>query len=226
MIPLKIYNFAAMTTPYVNIHTHRPTGHPIELHTSGIHPWDADMQEVRSLLPLPVSTQAIGETGLDFVRGPSREKQMEAFRGQLDLARKCGLPIVLHCVKAFEPVMKELAHYSLRAVIFHGFIGSPEQAGQAVRAGYYLSFGERTFSSPKTLGALRAAPLSQLFLETDQSDTPIETIYASAAEVRGITVRELKQATFENYKRIFGDNRGPARNTSCTENENTETTIL
>ena len=155
--------------PYVNIHTHRPTGSGIELRTEGVHPWDADMRLVATLGERLSDAQAVGETGLDFVHGPSREMQTEALRAQLRLARERGLPVVLHCVRAFEPLMRELAACEPRAVIFHGFIGSPEQARRALAKGYFLSFGERAFASPKTLAALRETPLSQLFLETDDS---------------------------------------------------------
>lgn len=194
--------------PYVNIHTHRPTGSGIELRTEGVHPWNADKQEVATLGERFGNAQAVGETGLDFVRGPARETQFEALRTQLRLACERGLPVVLHCVKAFEPLMRELAECEPRAVIFHGFIGSPEQARQALARGYCLSFGERTFASPKTLAALRETPLSQLFLETDDSPVPIAEIYARAAEAKGIPVEELQRATLDNYKRIFETNNG------------------
>lgn len=189
--------------PYVNIHTHRPTGSGIELRTEGVHPWDADMQLVATLGEQLSDAQAVGETGLDFVHGPSREVQTEALRAQLRLARERELPVVLHCVRAFEPLMCELAACEPRAVIFHGFIGSPEQARQALAKGYFLSFGERAFASSKTLAALRETPLSQLFLETDDSPVPIEEIYARAAEARGVPTEELQQATLANYERIF-----------------------
>ena len=106
--------------------------------------------------------------------------------------------------------MLELAAREPRAVIFHGFIGSPEQARRALEKGYYLSFGVRTFSSPKTLEALRETPPGQLFLETDDSDVPIEEIYAHAAGVKGIAQEELQRATLENYERIFTDDRNAA----------------
>lgn len=194
--------------PYVNIHTHRPTGSGIELRTEGVHPWDADMQLVATLGERLSDAQAVGETGLDFVHGPSREVQTETLRAQLRLARERGLPVVLHCVRAFEPLMRELAACEPRAVIFHGFIGSPEQARQALAKGYFLSFGERAFASPKTLAALRETPLSQLFLETDDSPVPIEEIYARAAEARGVPTEELQRATLANYKRIFETQHG------------------
>lgn len=191
--------------PYVNIHTHRPTGSGIELRTEGVHPWDADMQLVATLGERLSDAQAVGETGLDFVHGPSREVQTEALRAQLRLARERELPVVLHCVRAFEPLMRELAACPPPAAIFHGFIGSPEQARQAVAKGYYLSFGERTFASRKTLEALREIPSDRLFFETDDSSAAIETIYARAAEVRRTTVEELRRATAENYRRLFGE---------------------
>lgn len=199
--------------PYVNIHTHRPTGTGIELRTEGVHPWDADMQLVAKLGERLSDAQAVGETGLDFVHGPSREVQTEALRAQLRLARERELPVVLHCVRAFEPLIRELAACEPRAVIFHGFIGSPEQARQALAKGYCLSFGERTFASPKTLAALRETPLSQLFLETDDSPVPIAEIYARAAEAKGVPEEELQRAILDNYKRIFtgGEYEGPGR---------------
>lgn len=194
--------------PYVNIHTHRPTGSGIELRTEGVHPWDADMQLVATLGEQLSDAQAVGETGLDFVHGPSREVQTEALRAQLRLARERELPVVLHCVRAFEPLMRELAACEPRAVIFHGFIGSPEQARRALVKGYFLSFGERAFASPKTLAALRETSLSQLFLETDDSPVPIEEIYARAAEARGVPTEVLQRATLANYERIFETRHG------------------
>lgn len=189
---------------YVNIHTHRPAGHGVELRTAGIHPWEADRMPVDSLLPLGETVQAIGETGLDFAKGAPREAQYAAFRAQLELARQYGLPVVIHCVRAFNEVMRELAACPPRAAIFHGFIGSPEQARQAVAAGHYLSFGERTFRSPKTVEAMRATPLERLFLETDDSPTPIEEIYRRAANQLGIPETRLQETTLANYKTIFG----------------------
>lgn len=192
----------------VNIHTHRPTGRGIELRTAGVHPWDADAQAVAALGAQLGDAQAVGETGLDFVRGADRATQLAALRAQLLLARERRLPVVLHCVKAFEPLMRELAACQPRAVIFHGFIGSPQQARQALARGYYLSFGERTFSSPKSVAALRETPLQQLFLETDDSPVPIGEIYTRAAEAKGVPVEVLQRATQENYERIFGEQHG------------------
>lgn len=203
--------------PYVNIHTHRPTGRSIELRTAGVHPWQADLLKVEALAarlddPEAASRsdgpQAIGEIGLDYACAVDREVQLEVLKAQLALARRLGLPVVLHCVRAFEPLMRELAACEPRAVIFHGFIGSREQARQALRRGYCLSFGPRTFASPKSLDALSEVPIGQLFLETDDDPATIESIYERVAAQRGIGLEELKRATRENYERIFGEQHG------------------
>ena len=111
--------------------------------------------------------------------------------------------MVLHCVRAFDPLMTELRGRRLRAVLFHGFIGSPQEARRAVERGCYLSFGERTFRSPKTLEALRRTPLDRIFCETDESDTPIGEIYRRTAEAKGIDAETLAEAIWDNYRLIF-----------------------
>lgn len=191
--------------PYVDIHTHRPTGQAVELRTAGIHPWDAAEGDTDALEAELGRAQAIGETGLDRLRGPEMECQLHMLRDQLELARRYRLPVVLHCVRAFEPLMRELAAVPLRAVIFHGFIGSRQQAAEALKRGYYLSYGVRSFASPRSIEALCATPAERLFLETDDQETPIGEVYARAAELRGESVEALQRCTLANYERIFGE---------------------
>jgi len=194
-----------VTPLFVDIHTHKPQGDWIGIRTEGVHPWQAGACAPETLQRPAPGVEAVGEIGLDFACATPREAQLSCFRRQLELAREAGLPVVLHCVRAFEEVMRCLAACPPRTAIFHGFVGSPEQAARALAAGCYLSFGERTFRSPRTLEALRATPLERLFTETDTSAEPIERITARIAEARGVAVERLRQATAENYQRIFGD---------------------
>ena len=187
----------------VNIHTHRPTGSHIEPAFFGIHPWSADGDFGMLAADRFADVEAVGETGLDFACNTPRKRQEELFRAHLKIAAEIGKPVILHCVRAFEPMMKILEEYPLRAVIFHGFTGSRQQAERAVARDYMLSFGDRTFRSPRAVGALQFTPLRNLFLETDDSDTQIETVYQSAAEVKSLTLNELQEAIIDNYKRIF-----------------------
>ena len=186
---------------YVDIHTHHPTLRHIEPQAVGVHPWQAAEQRF-DYLSLERAV-AIGEIGLDYACGVERDVQERVLREQLAVAEQRQLPVVLHCVRAFEPMMKILSEYELRAVIFHGFIGSVQQAERAVARGYYLSFGVGAFRSPKTIEALRSMPLDRLFAETDESDVSIEEVYERVAQMRGVGLAELKEKLEENYKKIF-----------------------
>ncbi|MDE6778387.1 MAG: TatD family hydrolase [Alistipes sp.] len=203
-----------MELDFVNIHTHRPTGRGIELRTAGIHPWRAeeyavaDADELRRMLDGALTqAQAIGETGLDFARDVDRTAQERLFRAHAELSASMRLPLVLHCVRAFEPVMKILGEYDIPGALFHGFIGSREQMRRAVEAGYYLSFGVRSLSSPKTLDAMRATPLARLFLETDDDPAAIESVYRAAAEALGTDIGQLLETTNCNYGKLLGKKR-------------------
>ena len=187
----------------IDIHTHNAQTNAQTVVAVGIHPWHALEADLSAVEACIADVDAVGEIGLDFAYDVPSEIQISIFRAQLTLAEQHKKAVVLHCVRAFEEVMKVLADYNLPAVIFHGFIGSPEQAQRAVTQGYYLSFGERIFRSPKTIEAMRSTPLSHLFVETDESSTPIEDIYEKIAILRGISVAELVTATDDNFKRIF-----------------------
>lgn len=195
-----------MSAPYVNIHTHRPTGRGIELRTAGIHPWDAATQTTDLFFAPSDGIQAVGEIGLDFACEVPHDVQLRVLREQLAQAERLGLAVVLHCVRAFEPMMKELQGRTLRGVIFHGFIGSYEQARRAVEAGYCLSIGDRTLRSARTVAVLRRMPLDRLFCETDDSPTPIEEIYRRTAAALDIDEAVLQSALLQNYERIFTPN--------------------
>lgn len=186
---------------YIDIHTHHPTLRHIEPMAAGIHPWAAKKEVFSS--DIFDGAIAVGEIGLDFTCDVDRECQTEIFRMQLAEAERRNLPVVLHCVRAFEPMMKILSEYHLRAVIFHGFVGSPEQAQRAVEKGYYLSFGPLSFRSPKTLRTMCGIPLERLFAETDDSHEKIENVYLRIAQERGIELDDLQQAIEKNYNKIF-----------------------
>lgn len=185
----------------IDIHTHRPT-EAVTIRTVGVHPWHAAECSLPTIEAIEAA-DAVGEIGLDKACGVDFEMQRALFVKQLELAERFEKPVVLHCVRAFEEVMTLLERHTLRAVIFHGLIGSREQASRAVKKGYYLSFGARTEGSNKTIEALRETPLERLFVETDEANTTIEAMYLTIARLRGITTAELEEATAENYKRIF-----------------------
>lgn len=193
-----------MRSKFVDIHTHHPNPEVLSPRMAGIHPWDAEKG-----LELPDFAQCdiIGETGLDLSCSVDLEHQKELFYLHLEQAEKLCKPVVLHVVRSFEQVIKILANYRLKGVVFHGFIGSKQQAAEALKRGYYLSFGERLLSSPRTREAIAATPLDRIFAETD--DNPllnVATIYDAIAEIKGIAREQLAEAMEKNYKTLITTN--------------------
>ena len=218
-----------MEFPYVDIHTHknRDKQGVVALHSAlygretdcteglcscGIHPWDADKlssDTARKFLMQSTNCAAIGETGFDFTQGRHHEQQQtELFRLHLDAATELGLPLMVHCVKGYDELIREinLHHPKPVAVIIHGFRGSEQQTVQlAQRQGFYLSYGALLGKSDNTRRAIRATPPGKLLLETDDSAMEIEEVYALAADALGTTLQELKKRIYSNYKKIFHD---------------------
>ena len=185
----------------VDIHTHHPRPDVVSPRMAGIHPWDAERGRD---LPDFDHCDIIGETGLDYACEVDRLAQERLFRAHLEAAERLQKPVVLHTVRAFEPTIKILEEYNIAGVVFHGFIGSQQQAAEAFRRGYYLSFGSRSLRSSKTRQAIAATPLDRLFCETD--DDPllnIANVYAEVAAIKGVTLAELERYIYENYKRLF-----------------------
>ena len=185
----------------IDVHTHHPREGILSPTMAGIHPWHAERGEA---LPDFAACDIIGETGLDYACEVDKAIQERLFRAHLEAAERLQKPIVLHTVRAFEPTIKILTDYKIRDVVFHGFTGSEQQAKEAIKRGYYLSFGERSLRSPKTQQAIASTPLERLFCETDDNPSlDVAEIYARVAEIKGITLAELEKNIYENYKRLF-----------------------
>jgi TatD DNase family protein len=169
---------------------------------AGVHPWDAERGYE---LPNFEECDIVGEIGLDYCCKANRNMQRELFERQLQIASTIDKPVVIHNVRATEDILKILARYSqLRGVLFHGFIGSQQQAESIVKRGYYLSFGDRSLRSPKSCNVIATTDIRRLFCETDDDpNLAIEEIYAEVAKIRNMTTEELLNAIETNYKTFF-----------------------
>ena len=168
----------------------------------GLHPWHVGKgwkgQVFDDLIPwlsLP-QVVAIGEAGIDRLRGGDTTDQLAAFEHQAQLAKEAGKPLIVHCVKAFDEVIHlHRRAFKHEAWVIHGFRGKGEQALQLLREGFYLSFGEHYHDE-----ALRQCPTNRLLMETDESTTDIEALYALAATLRGVEIEELKAQVNKNIR--------------------------
>jgi TatD DNase family protein len=163
---------------------------------------------------------AVGECGLDFfVDGLDPEQQRHYFVGQVQLAREFELPLIVHARRAVDEVIATLRRIGKVRGVVHSYSGSEEQARQLWKLGFCLGIGGPiTFDRAQRLRRIVATmPIEFLLLETDAPDQPdqwhrgernepanLPAIANSIAELRGVAVEEIAQATSDNARRLFG----------------------
>ena len=127
---------------------------------------------------------AVGEIGLDyFVPGLDATQQEFFYREQLLLARRYGLPVLLHVRRSADRLLKQLRQIPVTGIA-HAFNGSSQQAQEFVRLGFKLGFGG-TVTYERSLQIRRLAkdlPLSALVMETDAPDIPPHWLYRTAQD--------------------------------------------
>ena len=172
----------------------------------GFHPYNVGkVNEEETLEKVKQATKhprvyAVGEIGLDkSIEAPLKD-QMRIFEKQVEIAESANLPVVLHVVRAFNEMIEfAKSHQPIVSMIIHGYNGSTEMAEDLVKAGFMLSFGESIASEhSKSVEALQKVPLEKLFLETDEGLLDIREIYHAAAEVKGVSVDDLRVQIYEN----------------------------
>ncbi|MEO8655840.1 MAG: TatD family hydrolase, partial [Ramlibacter sp.] len=127
---------------------------------------------------------AVGEIGLDFFqRGLDPAQQDRFFAAQLALARRHGLPVILHVRRSADQLLKHLRQAGVSGIA-HAFNGSAQQADEFVKLGFKLGFGGTvTFERAQQIRRLAGAlPLSALALETDAPDIPPQWLYRTAVQ--------------------------------------------
>ena len=162
---------------------------------------------------------AIGEIGLDlFVRGLDFATQEYFYVEQLKLAREYDLPVLLHCRKSADQLLKQLRRIRVRGGIAHAFNGSPQQAEVFIKLGFKLGFGG-AFTWPRAHNLRRLAvdlPLEAIVLETDSPDIPpvwigrgrnspaeLPRIAQTLAELRGISIEQVSEMTTCNARAVL-----------------------
>ncbi len=216
--------------------------HPSCGWTMGVHPWqaaapreDADPVDVlEARLAAGWRPDGIGEIGLDGRRDApggraGLDRQEAAFRRQLRLARRHGLPVVLHVVRAHGRALAAVAEEGPPPAggAVHAFAASPEVARRWLDLGFHLSFGGALTwpEARRARAAARVAPGDRLLVETDAPDlcpephrsaarargeaprsepAMVVDVLAALAALRGEPPEALAAATAANARRLFG----------------------
>jgi TatD DNase family protein len=197
--------------------------------TVGLHPHDAKLG-FDTILPFvdgcdaaALATKkivAVGECGLDFYYDHSeRDVQREVFAEQIALAKRLGLPLVIHTRDAWPATFDVLDAEGIpERVIFHCFTGDEAEARAAVARGAWLSFsGIVTFSKADDIRrAAKFCPADKLLTETDapwlapvphrgKENEPslVRLVGECLAQVRGESVDDVARTTTANAHAAF-----------------------
>mgnify|MGYP000959707590 CR=1 FL=1 len=211
---------------YYDIHTHNITQQqsdtisvfniytdfekiPADFFTAGLHPWyinaatvNNEMLQLEQLLANP-QLLAVGECGLDKITATNWQLQTEVFTQQINLASAYKKTLIIHCVKAFTETLAMLKAVKT-PVIFHGINNKLSIVQPVIKAGHYLSFGKTLLQpNPAIIEIFLATPLTQLFLETDDTAADIKDVYKYAAKIRNIDEKEIVLQLEENFNKVF-----------------------
>jgi TatD DNase family protein len=192
--------------------------------TVGFHPQEAGLLDdegragLESLAAHP-KVVAVGETGFDFFHDHwPHDVQEDAFLYHIDLARRNGLPVVIHTRDAADHTLRVLEeHAAGLTVVLHCF-SLPDRLVEVVERGYYISFaGNVTYKNAVALqAAAREVPATSLLLETDapwlapmplrgRPNRPalVAMVYEFVAALRDVAVAELEAQVEANVVRAF-----------------------
>lgn len=177
----------------------------------------------------------IGECGLDYYRLPEegqeeiKQKQKKAFLQQVELASDTGKVLMVHSRDAYEDIASIISEHksTLKHVVIHSFIGSPEEAIRFVDMGCFISFnGIITYkprkerkpgqSDPGLLEAVELVPLDKILIETDcpylapepvrgSRNTPLNVKYVATelAKIKNVSEQEVVETTTATARSVF-----------------------
>jgi TatD DNase family protein len=177
----------------------------------GLHPWHILQLNVEKCLKnveefsIHPQVLAIGETGLDRNKDIPFEDQEKVFMEHIRISENINKPLVIHCVKAYSDLVQIRKSKGWKMKwMFHWFNENLSIANELINMDCFLSFGRSLFHpNGRNAEVFRAIPLSHIFLETDDAEVTIENVYSRAAELKTISVGELKQIINENFKKVF-----------------------
>jgi len=181
--------------------------------TAGLHPWHADIlvrAEINSKLEELVRSKtilAIGEAGIDKLKGPELKIQEEVFKYHIDAADKYNLPLIVHSVKAHNEILKLKKETKSKVPwVIHHFNGSKQMAFDFIENGFYLSVCHHIKSSKSKLSEYFCdLPIDKIFLETDDFRIDLKHLYEIAALKMGVNIDTLKQQLMLNLKTLLNE---------------------
>jgi len=169
----------------------------------GIHPFSKQTILNESFY-LNEKCLAVGETGLDKLSPKDFSEQITLFKQHILLSEKHKLPVIIHCVKAWNELKQLKKELKPKQIwIFHGF-RKTSILEDVLLHDFYIGIGPAVLYDEKLQEACKVIPLDHLLLETDDKiEINIEQVYLKVSEIKLIPLSQLKLQINTNCKTIF-----------------------
>jgi len=157
---------------------------------------------------------ALGEVGLDLYESKSLEKQIIIFNKLISLAKQMNKPLIVHSRKAEKQVFEILKSQNPQKVLLHCFSGKKKLIPEATEKGWYFSIPASCKYNEQFQEIIKIVPITQLFAETDspflhpsklKDNEPANVLesYRKIAELKKISLEQVKKQLNENFQRLF-----------------------
>jgi TatD DNase family protein len=193
----------------------------------GLHPWSLGKMDalkidltLRQIEDNIEKTVGIGEIGLDYdkrvIAAADKERQKEAFKAVLELARRYDKPVSVHARYSWKDSFDMVKESGVKRAVFHWYTGFSSVLRDIIAEDYFISATPATEYHDEHRRAVRETPLQNLLLETDCPVTygretkyqayPADTLRSlkAVAQIKGITEDFVAVKTTENALRFFG----------------------
>ena len=177
----------------------------------GLHPWFLTKENVENdfekLTQLADNQNiiAIGECGLDKLKGESLDFQTYIFAKQILLAESVQKPVIIHCVRAFNEViaLKKKLKPTVPMII-HGFYKNETILKELLKHGFYISIGAAILRGGKKFEKMvLQIPTERIFFETDDVDIDVQEVYEAYCQAANVDIIDLKSIVYDNFKQRF-----------------------
>lgn len=214
--------------PFVDFHTHKAVHRGeadvweiVSMHenikndtdwlTLGYHPWWLhDVLDADALHALHLAIQsaprclAVGECGLDGLKGASKKIQEQNFEFQLQIAQNLNMPVIIHCVRQFDRLLQIRKAWRDTQWVIHGYRRNIILTRQLLDLGIQVSVSPFQEMNQSFIEMLNYLPIDRFFLETDSDHRiDIRGRYALMADLRKMDIFALRRQMYQNCSELF-----------------------
>ncbi len=212
---------------FIDFHTHKPIHegdasimeiischinkkHESKFYTIGHHPWWTDELLTENHLTnlknhlMDEGCLAIGECGLDKLKGANKEIQEAVFLQQIEVANEVGVPLIMHCVRQYDAAISFKKKYGKTPWVVHGFRRNNILAKSLLDAEILLSISPIKYMPDSFISMIDYLPDDGYFIETDSEySLSIQERYEMVSKIKKKDIFALQNQMKNNLKEIF-----------------------